>query len=211
MSSRRRDCHRTAPNTRPAGLNHSLATGLLACGLAILSSGCTHRTVHAANPAANVPAAKPIPAPTQTETQPPATPPPVTTAPPPSDVNLPGAGIPTESVPPKPAPPPHKQSNDNAAATRPPAPQISPQLSPSDQAAFEQKTNENIATAEKNLGQASGRSLNPAQNDLVEKIRGFLAQAREAVSQSDWTRAQNLSQKAYLLSVELINSLSRST
>lgn len=207
MSSSSRNCHKTAPDTGLAGLKHGLAAGLFACGLAILSSGCTHRTAHAANPAANAPAAKPIPAATQTETPPPATPPPVTTVSPPSDVNLPGAGSSTASTPPKPAPSPHKQNSDNAPAARPPAPQISPQLPPEEQAAYERKTNENISAAEKNLGQASGRSLNSAQNDLVEKIRGFLGQAHEAISQSDWTRAQNLSQKAYLLSVELINSL----
>jgi hypothetical protein len=212
MSSRRRECHRTASSdTSPAGLKHRPITLLLVCGLAMLPSGCVRRTAHAAQPVVTAPAPKPIPAPTQTESLPPATPPPVTNVSPPSDVNLPGAGNSTASLPPKPPLPAHKPTNDNAPATRPPAPQISPQLSPSDQAAFEQKTNENIAAAEKNLGQTSGRLLNAAQNDLVEKIRGFLNQAHEAISQSDWTRAQNLSQKAYLLSVELINSLSRAS
>jgi len=52
-----------------------------------------------------------------------------------------------------------------------------------------------------------GRQLNPTQSDLVEKIRGFLRQAREAIRDSDWLRAKNLAQKAQVLSAELINSL----
>jgi len=35
----------------------------------------------------------------------------------------------------------------------------------------------------------------------------FLDQAHDAMKEADLARAQNLSQKAYLLSVELVNSL----
>jgi hypothetical protein len=42
---------------------------------------------------------------------------------------------------------------------------------------------------------------------LVEKIRSFLGQSRDAGKGGDWVRAQNLSQKARLLSAELIASL----
>lgn len=89
---------------------------------------------------------------------------------------------------------------------RPPAPLISPQLSPDDQAALERKTNEKIAAAEKNLKRAYGHELNAAQHDLVEKINTFLGQSREALRAADWTRAYNLAQKAYLLSVDLASS-----
>ena len=92
-------------------------------------------------------------------------------------------------------------------ATRPAAPQISPQLSAGDQATYQRKTNEDVATAEKNLQEASGKQLNAGQQDLVEKIRSFLAQSRDASKGGDWARAQNLSQKARLLSIELMNSL----
>jgi len=87
------------------------------------------------------------------------------------------------------------------------APQISPQLSPNDQAVYERKTNEDISVAEKNLQSAKGRQLNPSQLDLAEKIRSFVTQAHDAAKASDWTRAQNLAQKARLLSTELVNSL----
>lgn len=79
-------------------------------------------------------------------------------------------------------------------------------MSADDQAAYERKTNENIESAQKNLQTANGRTLTAGQSDLVEKIKGFLTQSREAISASDWARASNLSQKAYLLSVELVNS-----
>lgn len=88
----------------------------------------------------------------------------------------------------------------------PPAPQISPQLSPGDQAAYERKTGEDTSVAEKNLQETSGKQLNAAQQDLVGKIRSFLSQSRDASKDGDWVRAQNLAQKARLLSVELVNS-----
>ena len=112
---------------------------------------------------------------------------------------------PTDLV--KPAAPPAKPKPEVSTPVNTPAPQISPQISVADQAAYEQKTNENIAGAEKNLQTASGHSLNSAQDDLVEKIKVFMGQARDAAKESDLARAQNLSQKAYLLSVELVNSL----
>jgi hypothetical protein len=83
---------------------------------------------------------------------------------------------------------------------------MSPQLSPSEQAAFEQRTNENVTRSAQNLEQATGRQLNSTQHDLVEKVRAFLDEAREAAHTSDWLRANNLSHKAYLLSLELVNS-----
>ena len=68
------------------------------------------------------------------------------------------------------------------------------------------KTTDDIAAAEANLQRASGRQLNAAQQDLVEKIRSFFWQSRDAGKGGDWVRAQNLSQKARLLSAELIDS-----
>ena len=65
---------------------------------------------------------------------------------------------------------------------------------------------EDTAVAEKNLQQTSGKQLNAAQQDLVGKIRSFLSQSRDASKDGDWVRAQNLAQKARLLSDELIDS-----
>lgn len=90
---------------------------------------------------------------------------------------------------------------------KPAPPRMSPRLSPAEQAEFERKTNAAIAAAEKNMQTTYGRQLNTAQNDLLEKIRGFLGQAREAARAGDWQRAYNLAEKAQVLSVELVNSL----
>lgn len=111
---------------------------------------------------------------------------------------------------PKPAKPPSEtaaESGSEQAPARPPAPQISPQLSPDDQAAYQRRTSDDIAAAEKNLQSADGKQLSAAQQDLVEKIRSFVSQSRDASKGGDLTRAQNLAQKARLLSVELVNSL----
>jgi hypothetical protein len=80
-------------------------------------------------------------------------------------------------------------------------------MSASELAEYRGKTEKAIAVAERNLQRAYGRELSAAQLDLVEKIRGFLAQAREAVQSADWVRARNLAEKAQVLSVELVRSL----
>src|SRR5574337_387772 len=96
-------------------------------------------------------------------------------------------------VAPAPAPEP--------APPKPAPPQISPRLSREEQAAAERQTQQAISEAEKNLQAAYGKKLNDAHQDLVEKIRGFLGQAREAMRAADWVRARNLAQKAQVLSV----------
>jgi hypothetical protein len=114
----------------------------------------------------------------------------------------------------QPAPPPDRSSHTAAPAHRAPAepasrpapPQISPQISQADQAAYEHRTKDSINEAEKNLQQASVHQLSSTQQEMVEKIRGFIAQAREALQASDYTRAQNLAQKAQLVSVELVKT-----
>ena len=162
--------------------SHKIALALLlAATLAV--SGCKKRTVHAATPA---PPAEPAPTPEPKPETPPA--PSLSPAP---------ISPPAKPAPAKPRPDPAK----------PAPPQISPGLSPQEQAAAERATNEDINVAERNLQAVYGKQLNAAQHDLVEKIRGFLGQAREAMRASDWVRARNLAQKARVLSTELLNSL----
>ena len=164
--------------------------------------GCQKRTVQAAPPV--------VIAPAPTETQPPPAPAPETKTEPTPEPAAPPPAAPPVNPTPKPAPhktAPAPKENSEPAAAKPAAPQISPQLTPADQVAYEQKTNEDIAAAEKNLQKAYGRELSAAQHDLVEKIRGFIGQAREAGRELDWVRARNLAQKADVLSVELANSL----
>jgi hypothetical protein len=192
-------------------LNARIATAFLICAISFGAVGCADKTVHAAAPAAApapAEAARPMNTAPDTDASPPAevvaAPPalPTSVVPPPAEVTIP---------PPKPAVP-RRPAGDQPADTEseqpahPPAPQISPQLSPSDQATYQRKTVDDTTVAEKNLQETSGKQLNAAQQDLVGKIRSFLSQSRDASKDGDWVRAQNLAQKARLLSNELINS-----
>jgi hypothetical protein len=170
---------------------------LAACALCLATTGCHKQVAHASPPVINPPTvpevtpsdAKPVP--------PPSVPPPTTTSEPPTLVVPPARVEPPKSRPATPEPP----------APKPDAPQIAPQLTPAEQAAAEKQARKDIDTAENNLQLAYGKQLNATQHDLVEKIRGFLGQSREALRAEDWTRAQNLAQKARVLSIELVNSL----
>jgi outer membrane biosynthesis protein TonB len=176
--------------------SRNILMGALLCVLALGSAGCRKRSVHAAPPAiVSVPPAEPEPEPK------PAAPPetkPATTPAPPSAISVPPA---------KPAPAKPRPAPPEPMQPKPAPPQLSPRLTPEQQAEAERRTNDDIALAEKNLVLAAGRTLNSAQQDLVEKIRGFIGQAREAIRASDWVRARNLAQKAQVLSNELVNSL----
>jgi hypothetical protein len=184
--------------------------GLLGTLVAFFSAGCAHHRNVVLPPVTEAPQ------PTQPTTIPPvapskpteSTPPPTTPAQPP-ETKAQSQTPPTTTAPPADAPPKVEVAPKKPAAEppRPPAPQISPQISPSDQAALQNQTNRYLADADKNLHLADGRDLNANQRDMAEKIRGFLGQARDAIKTSDWPRAKNLAQKAYLLSVELANSL----
>ncbi|MGD1210248.1 MAG: hypothetical protein ABR973_02675 [Candidatus Acidiferrales bacterium] len=189
-----------------------IVAAVLACGLSLAVAGCARKSVHAGGP----PSTAPVPA----EAQRPMNTAPDTNAAPPVEAVVPPAVPATSTAPPPIAMPsakpsvPHKPVGEPAAAdadsepsAHPAAPQISPQLSPGDQASYARKTGDDIAVAERNLGQASGKQLSAAQQDLVEKIRSFVSQSRDASKSGDWARAQNLAQKARLLSVELLNSL----
>ncbi|HXX18615.1 MAG TPA: hypothetical protein VEJ46_04375 [Candidatus Acidoferrum sp.] len=187
------------------------AAVLLACAFLPALSGCASKTVRAAAPAAPIPteAVRPMTTAPDTDAAPPteapAAPPtlPVASTPTPPPVAI----SPAKPSAPRRAPSEQASGDTEAQANRPPAPQISPQLSPGDQAAYERRTNDDISAAEGNLQQTQGKQLNAAQTDLAAKIRSFLSQSRDASKDGDWARAQNLAQKARLLSVELINSL----
>lgn len=173
---------------------------LLLAALALGAAGCKKEPVQAAPPVDTAPT------PAETELKPPET---GTSAEP--------AALP-EPVAPEPAKPEPSPPTPRARTTPPPEPEaepqpsvppprISPRLSPAEQADYERRTNAAIAVAEKNLQTAYSKKLNSAQHDLVQKVRGFLAQAREAIRAGDWMRAYSLAQKAEVLSSELVNSL----
>ncbi|MGH9699804.1 MAG: hypothetical protein ACRD5R_06220 [Candidatus Acidiferrales bacterium] len=179
---------------------------LAACGLLLAMSGCVRHKSRATTPVASPPSA-PI------ETKPPNSAP----APPPKVGGQPASAPPlpagTNPAPDVPRPKPKKNSQESAQDSQadqpahPPAPQISPQISPSDQATYERKINDDLSVTGKNLEQAKDKPLSAGQQDLAEKIRSFVAQSLDASKTGDWARAQNLAQKARLLSDELVGSL----
>lgn len=191
-----------------------IALALLACSLSLATAGCEGGKVHASAPAAApAPAQADRPMTTAPDTD--ATPPLEVAATPPPSIPAPPAPAPAVAIPatqPSPAPrrPSEGQSsgeNESESAAHQPALQITPELSPGDEASYERKTADDLAVAEKNLGQASGKQLSAAQSDLVAKITSFASESRDASKGGDWARAQNLAQKARLLSIELLNSL----
>jgi hypothetical protein len=92
-------------------------------------------------------------------------------------------------------------------ATKFEPPQIVPQLTPQETEAAQEQTNLSLSIAERNIGAAVGRTLNPTQSDLASKVRSFITEAREAAHIGDWTRASNAAKKAQVLSEELARSL----
>jgi len=195
--------------------NATTLAALLVCGLSFAVTGCEQKTVKASPPVAAAPMPQPTDSKPLTNIAPDtaATPPKVVEVPPSTPPPTSTDTLPVTPARTKPAPPPRKQAAEPVAETpaeqpaRAPAIQISPQLSPNDQASYAHKTDDDINVAEKNLQQVNDKQLSAAQHDLVEKIRSFLSQSHDASKAGDWARAQNLAQKARLLSVELVDSL----
>ena len=170
---------------------------LLLCLAAFGISGCGRNIVRAAPPSvASPPPTEPPPQPGIV------TPPPEAKSEPSLEPRPEPAAV---NPAPKPAPARPRPAPAEPAPLQPKAepepPQISPQLTPAQQADAQRRTTDDIRVAERNLQLADGKQLNASQNDLVEKIRGFLGQAHEAIRATDWVRARNLAQKAQVLSV----------
>jgi hypothetical protein len=102
---------------------------------------------------------------------------------------------------------PVSNPSQNDTGSKPDVPQIAPQLTPAETSADQQQTSQSLSVADRNLGAAAGKTLNAMQQDLASKIRSFMAEAREALNNSDWTRARNAAKKAEVLSQELAGSL----
>jgi hypothetical protein len=197
-------------------LDGRIGLALAVLAIAFAQAGCLGHKVQASAPVAAAPqpdAERPMSVAPDTNALPPK----------PAEAPSPAPAIATSSSPPplgsiakpKNPPAPPKPATEQPAASEPaadpsahpPVPLISPQLSAADQQNYERKMNDDVGAAEKNLQQANGRQLSAGQQDLVEKIHSFLDQARDASKGGDWARAQNLAQKARLLSTELVDSL----
>ena len=177
---------------------------LLVCASAPILAGCGRNIVRAASPSVvtappvessaasghSEPEAEPIPAP---------------------EIPQPAADLaPAPAI--EPEPPPSRPVAAVAPAQPPqpvPAvapPRISPVLTVADQERLTRLATDQIRVAERNLQTATGRRLNSVQDDLYQKVQGFLSQAHEAIRGNDWVRAQNLAEKAQVLSAELVKS-----
>jgi len=110
------------------------------------------------------------------------------------------------NIPPRPrvapAPAPEPSRPDKPRETV-----IVPEVTTEEMMAARNESLQSLDMAEKNLSLASGKSLNPMQQDLVSKVRGFSESAREAMKIGDWARAKTLSKKAEVLSSQLASSL----
>ena len=180
---------------------HSNILVALLCLAAAGLGGCRRNIVRAAPPSvATPPDTEPFPQPTVVTQQPP------TPAVEPPDLQPPEQPVPAVADQPRPRAPVEAEAVVPKAEPEPEPIQIAPELSAKDQAAAVRTTTDDIRVAERNLQVAYGRQLNASQNDLVGKIAGFLAQAHEAIRTGDWVRAQNLAQKAQVLSVQLVKS-----
>jgi len=174
---------------------------VLLCLAAVGLGGCRRNIVRAAPPSvATPPDTEPFPQPTVVTQQPP------TPSAEPPDLQPPAQPVPAVADQPRPRVPVEAEAVAPKAEPEPEPIQIAPELSAKDQAAAVRTTTDDIRVAERNLQVAYGRQLSASQNDLVGKIAGFLGQAHEAIRTGDWVRAQNLAQKAQVLSVQLVKS-----
>lgn len=173
----------------------------LVCLTAVGLSGCRRNIVRAAPPSVAIPPdTEPFPQPTVVTQQPPAP------AAEPPEVKQPAQPVPALAEQPRPRAPVEAEVVAPKAEPEPEPIQIAPELSAKAEATAVRTTTDDIRVAERNLQVAYGRQLNASQNDLVGKIAGFLSQAHEAIRTGDWVRAQNLAQKAQVLSVQLVKS-----
>jgi hypothetical protein len=118
----------------------------------------------------------------------------------------PSALVNARSAPPRPRVP-AGNSLQSEAASKPDVPQIAPQLTAAEATAAQQQTSQSLSVAEHNIGSAEGKALNATQQDLASKVRSFIAEARDAANNGDWTRARAAAKKAEVLSQELASSL----
>jgi hypothetical protein len=112
----------------------------------------------------------------------------------------------THSLPTKPHTSPNPAVEPPPAA-KPSAPSLAPELTAEELSIAKNDTQRSLDVATRNLTLTQGKRLNPAQNDLASKVRGFAESAREAVRDGDWSRAKSLAKKAEVLSQELAESL----
>jgi outer membrane biosynthesis protein TonB len=117
----------------------------------------------------------------------------------------------TAKKPPAPAPAPEKPAEKAETRPRtvvpegsvqPATPQLSPSVPGNQAIQQKQNTNQLLENTEYNLKNIS-RALSPEEQAMVQHIRSYMQQARDANKDGDTERAYNLAQKAHLLCDEL--------
>jgi len=176
----------------------------ISCALILLLSGCAERKAKAKTfPWSTFAYTRPLapsPGQTQIDDDDPLNDATLDIAPPPSAVAI------ARSVPARPrVPVGNSPQNDNGS--KPDVPQLAPQLTAAEATAAQQQTSQSLGVAERNIGSAEGKALNATQQDLASKVRSFMAEARDAANNGDWTRARAAAKKAEVLSQELASSL----
>jgi outer membrane biosynthesis protein TonB len=100
-------------------------------------------------------------------------------------------------------PPAVEKPAETPAGTQPATPQLSASM-PHDQAIHQKlNTNQLLEATDYNVKSIS-RALNADEQAMVQHIRSYMQQSRDAIKDGDTERAYNLALKAHLLSDELI-------
>ena len=183
---------------------------VLACCLCVSAAGCAQQHVHASAPVTTAP----IPAPSEAER--PMTIAPDTDATPPVEAPSAPPQVALESAPPPDSIPaaraprkPVEQPVTEASAeppARPPRPTFLRSFRPSIRPATSARRMTMFPSRQKICKPPRASSSTPLSRTLPARFAASSAQSLDASKSGDWSRAQNLAQKARLLSTELINS-----
>ncbi|MBV9625605.1 MAG: hypothetical protein JOZ14_16685 [Acidobacteria bacterium] len=82
--------------------------------------------------------------------------------------------------------------------------QLAPAMTKEQEVRNRENVNRLLATTEAHLKTIASRQLTPAQEDMRDQIRSYMAQSRAAEGAGDLRRAETLASKAQLLANELV-------
>jgi hypothetical protein len=89
-------------------------------------------------------------------------------------------------------------------STADPVVQLAPSVTDQQASQQRQSTAQLLASTDANLNKISARQLSSSQQDMVNQIRNYVQQAKEAEKAGDLQRARNLAFKAQLLSDDVL-------
>jgi hypothetical protein len=87
---------------------------------------------------------------------------------------------------------------------REPAAQIAPGMTPAEAHRQRQNAEQLLRSADDQLQQLAGRTMNARWEETVAQIRNYMEGARSALKEGDVRRANTLAQKAHLLAADLL-------